>query len=157
MKPFSLPRRTLGFTLVELITIIIILAIISAVAAPRFFDSNVFSSQGTREQVLTSLRYAQKAAIAQHGFSCVSFTANAVSLSIGASNACGTALAGGISNTQVTISPVPSGFSFDCMGIPRSPGSGTCSDRLGVLTSAQTVQITGASPITVEMETGFVH
>lgn len=157
MKSFSLHRRALGFTMVELVTIIIILGIISAVAAPRFFDSNVFSSQGTREQILSSLRYAQKAAVAQHGFTCVSFTANSVLLSIGSTNVCGTALVGGISNTRATIFPVPGGFSFDCMGIPRSPGSGTCSDALGVLTSAQTVQITGASPITVEMETGFVH
>ena len=35
-----------GFTLTELITIIVILGIISAVAAPRFFDRNVFESRG---------------------------------------------------------------------------------------------------------------
>ncbi len=79
-----------GFTLTELITIIVILGIISAVAAPRFFDRNVFESRGFYDQVSSTLRYAQKAAIAQHRFVCVAITtAQTITLTQGSTDACG--------------------------------------------------------------------
>jgi len=149
----------------ELITVIVILGILAAVAAPKFFDTSIFNNQGFHDQVMASLQYAQKEAIAQHGFVCVAFTSNSVTLTTGASNACLTPNlanpAGGssytVQNSHAMFSPVPTGFSFDCMGIPRTTGSGTCNDTVGVLTAAQTVQVLGATAIMVEKETGFVH
>lgn len=165
MNPqLPLCRRSSGFTLPELITVIVILGIIAAIALPRFFDASIFNKQGFRDQVIAALRYAQKEAIAQHGFVCVAFTSNSVTLTTGASNACGTPLAnpaGGssftVQSSQASFSPVPTGFSFDCTGIPRTTGSGTCNDTAGVLAAAQSVQVQGATAITVEKETGFVH
>lgn len=69
-----------GFSLTELITIIVILGIISAVAAPRFFDRNVFESRGFYDQVISTLRYAQKIAIAQRTSVCVVDTATEIGL-----------------------------------------------------------------------------
>lgn len=145
-------QRQAGFTLVELITIMVILGIIAAVAVPRFFDSDVFRSRGYADQVQTSLRYAQKIAIAQRRFACAAFTANSVTLTVGATAACGTALASPAGAASyvitapsgITFAAVPVDFSFNALGQPTN--------------APQTININGATnPIIVEAETGYVH
>ncbi|KRW64887.1 GspH/FimT family pseudopilin [Stutzerimonas nitrititolerans] len=56
--------RQRGFTIVELIMVIVILGIIAAVALPRFFDRKTFDERFYFEEVLSSVRYAQKLAVA---------------------------------------------------------------------------------------------
>lgn len=53
-----------GFTLVELVTVILLLGILSAVALPRFFDSTDFTSRGFYDEMAGAARYAQKLAVA---------------------------------------------------------------------------------------------
>jgi MSHA pilin protein MshC len=55
-----------GFTLVELVAILIITSILALVALPRFFDSQTFDARIQYDQAQSVLRYAQKIAIAQH-------------------------------------------------------------------------------------------
>jgi len=130
---------------------IVILGIIAAVAVPRFINNNVFQSRGFADQVQASLRYAQKVAIAQHRFACVSFTSNSISLSAGTTAACGTpmdSLSGGgnyviNSPAGITFAAVPTNFSFNALGSPSV---------------TQTINITGVTNgITIEAETGYVH
>ena len=66
-------RDQRGFTLVELIMTMVIVGILAAVVAPRFFDNNVFQSRGFADEVQATLRYAQKVAIAQRRVVCVVF------------------------------------------------------------------------------------
>jgi len=142
-----------GFTLVELVMTMIILGIIAAVFAPRFFDNNVFQSRGFTDQVQASLRYAQKVAIAQHRFVCAAFTINSISLTTGTTAACGTPMAS-LSDTGnyvitapagINFTAVPTNFSFNALGSPSPSG-------------AQTITISGASnAIIIEAETGYVH
>ena len=144
-----------GFTLVELVMTIVILGIIAAVAAPRFFDNNVFQSRGFADQVQATLRYAQKEAIAQRRNVCVALTASTISLTIasasGATSACDSPLPvpSALPATPNQIS-APSGvtmtyfsanFNFDALG--RTP-------------AVQPISIGGTS-IVVEAETGYVH
>jgi MSHA pilin protein MshC len=140
-----------GFTLVELIMVMVIVGILGAVVAPRFFDANVFKSRGFADQVQTSLRYAQKIAIAQRGFVCVTFTATTVRLSTGTTFACSggalPSLTGGgnyviISPaSSITISSFPATLYFNGLGQPN----------------AGAPVVIGSSTITVEAETGYVH
>lgn len=58
------PERSSGFTLVELIACIVILGILAAVAAPGLFDNRAFTSRGYADEVASSLRYAQRIALA---------------------------------------------------------------------------------------------
>lgn len=53
-----------GFTLVELVATLIIIALIATVTGPLFFDINVFRERGFYEETLSAIRYAQKHAVA---------------------------------------------------------------------------------------------
>jgi MSHA pilin protein MshC len=53
-----------GYTLIELVVVITILAIVAAIAGPRFFDTRVFSERGYADEVATAMRYSQKIAVA---------------------------------------------------------------------------------------------
>ncbi len=147
-------NRMAGFTMVELITIIVIAGILAAFAAPRFFDRNVFDSRGFYDQVISTLRYAQKAAIAQHRFVCVSFPANnRVTLTTGATPGCGTDLTGPAGQAPYTVSS--NNASFD----PLAPPANFNFDALGRPTPAPpSFKVSGyATSIIVEAETGYVH
>lgn len=140
-----------GFTLVELVMTMIIVGILGAVVAPRFFDNNVFQSRGFADQVQATLRYAQKMAIAQRRFVCSTFSANSLTLTVGATAVCGTPLVSlnGAASTVITapagivFTAVPTAFNFNALGAPST---------------GQVISITGATnTITIEVETGYVH
>jgi MSHA pilin protein MshC len=54
---------SVGYTIVELVTVIVILAIVAAIAGPRFFGTRVFNERGYADEVASALRYAQKIAV----------------------------------------------------------------------------------------------
>ncbi len=58
--------HTRGFTLVEMIVVIILLSILSAVVLPRLGNVASYQDASLHGTVLGSLRLAQKAALAQH-------------------------------------------------------------------------------------------
>jgi MSHA pilin protein MshC len=59
-------RHPKGFTLVELVATLIIIALIAAVGGPRFFDINTFREGGFYDETITAMRYAQKLAVETH-------------------------------------------------------------------------------------------
>ncbi|OIR18234.1 hypothetical protein GALL_15620 [mine drainage metagenome] len=147
-----------GFTLVELVAVIVILGVIAMVAAPRFFDINTYDNRGVRDQVISTLRYAQKAAIAQRRFICVVISGNAVTLTydttppstVHAAASCpgnpltnpATASAPYTVSASNGVTVTAATFNFDALGRPNAP---------------QSITVGGNAPITVETETGYVH
>lgn len=156
-----------GFTLIELIMVMVVVGILAVAVAPRFFDANMFKSRGFADQVQATLRYAQKEAIAQHRNVCVAITASNIKLTIAnaipslATSPCSPTptlvIPGQATNNistpsaAITLSPATS-FNFDALGKPW--------DVLGTTPSTvqKSITISGVTnPIYVEAETGYVH
>ena len=55
--------KTNGFTLVELIVVILLIGILSIFAAPKFINDNTFKARGTADEIITSIRHAQRLAM----------------------------------------------------------------------------------------------
>ena len=152
-----------AFTLIELIAVMIIIGVLAVAAIPRFFDRKTFEERGFYDQVISTIRYAQKPAIAQHWFVCVTFpTTSTMTLTFGDTSACsGNILASPsgipypVDGRGSVFNPLPAAFSFDCLGRPRTGGGGTCGD--GGASARQTIQIQNMPIITVEQDTGYVH
>lgn len=53
-----------GYTIVELVLVIAIIAILGAMVGPRFFDNAAFDERAYADELASSLRYAQKVAVA---------------------------------------------------------------------------------------------
>lgn len=82
----ALRRRTRGFTLIELIMVIVILGVLAVFAAPRMFNSSDFYARGFQDETRALLRYAQKTAIAQRRAVCVTVAATGIDLKIATDN-----------------------------------------------------------------------
>jgi len=57
------PPGEAGFTIVELVAVILIASILGMVAFARFISPSAFNEQGTQDALLTSIRQAQQAAL----------------------------------------------------------------------------------------------
>lgn len=139
-----------GFTTIELVTTLLVVAIIAVAVVPRLNDRSVFEARGFQDETLALLRYAQKAAIAQHRYVCVAFTAASASLSFGATSACGTSLTGPDGKAPFAVTAgattgyvsAPAGFYFEPSGRPSA---------------GRSIAVVGAGTVTVEAETGYVR
>lgn len=170
-------RRTGGFTLIELIAVMILVGIIAVVAIPRFLVSNadVFDQRGFYDAVKAAAQHARRVAIASRKFSCVNIVANA-----GGGGTVSLRLDTTAPESVVTVACTAAGGSAIDLPVPGRgcaasnqvcapsgvalAGSSLIFDPLGrLVNSSKNVQAAIAtltvstSTITVQPETGFVQ
>lgn len=154
-----------GFTLVELVMVLVILGVLAVFAVPRLFDQNDVSTRGFHDETLAYLRYAQKTAIAQRRTVCVTFGgSNSLTLTIAQNEAtadCATpaSLSGPkgaapvvlTAHAGVAYTAPPTSFNFNGLGQPIASLGGAAK-------ATQTLQVSGVDrSITIETATGYVH
>lgn len=111
---FNIARQG-GFTMVELIIVMVLIGIMAAIAAGRFFDRSGFETRAYADQVRAMLRYAQKAAIARNNPVYVRFEEHRISL-------CHAVPEAGCPAEALVVSPA----GFDGDGAHCGSGSGYC-------------------------------
>ena len=57
------PSRCAGFTIIELVLVIVIIGILGVLAGPRFFSNSVFEERAYYNELTSATRYAQKVAV----------------------------------------------------------------------------------------------
>lgn len=143
----------LGFSLVELVTIIVVAGIIVAVAVPQLSGTKqTYDDLGFYDATKAILRYAQKSAVAKRRTVCVAFTATSISVTFATAPlaaVCNANLIGPAGENPYTVNavsstfaPVPNNFTFN---------------SLGQASAGQVISIVNATNITVNADTGYVQ
>lgn len=81
-RPSRLGRRPRGFTLVELIGVLILLGIVMVAVMPRMSAVSDLRQEAWRDQVLAALRHAQSTAITRRRLVCVYLETSSVVVAI---------------------------------------------------------------------------
>ncbi len=71
-----------GFTIIELVIVMVVIGILAVFATSRFADRADFQARGFQDETRSLLRYAQKSAVAQRRTVCVALNAAGVVLTI---------------------------------------------------------------------------
>ena len=162
----ALRPRARGFTLVELITVLILAAILAVVAIPHLVGSGETAAQVFGDQLASGLRLAQKSALAHRRLVCVSLGARALTLRIAATNSstapatsCANTLANApdsdfaTTNTSVSASGAPAVLYFQ-------PNGDISTDAAGANLYSGTLTVSGGSApraIQIAGSTGYVE
>jgi MSHA pilin protein MshC len=155
-----------GFTMIELIMVMVLVGILAIAIIPRFANKSAFDERGFFDQTLGMVRYGQKVAIAQRRnvFVNINAATSTICLTYVADANC-------VSTTQsekvFSLKPMPLITDQSWMiataptGILFGMSTSFSFSALGRPSSVTLININSAGPttqtITVEAETGYVH
>jgi MSHA pilin protein MshC len=140
-----------GFTLIELIMVIVMLGVLAVFAAPRIFNTGDFTQRGFHDETMSLLRYAQKTAIAQRRTVCVALNPTGVTLTMDTGTT-----PDGVCDAPLNPPNTPRGGTDLAASLSPSPLMFTALGGTNQ-TAALSITIGNANPITVEAATGYVH
>lgn len=156
-----------GFTLVELIAVMVIVGILAVFAMPRLANLQSIDVRASADEVAAAVRYAQKLAIAQQRQIFVNLNAASGQICldyVGATGGCAAGVnavpspySGGRYQApakagSVVLASNPAPFFFNALGAPFN--------ALGAPSAGATLTVTGGGlirTITVAPETGYVQ
>jgi MSHA pilin protein MshC len=149
-----------GFTMTELITVMVIMGILAAVAIPRLVGGNEMASRNFHTDVQSAFRYAHKVAMSHRRLVCASISSSEVSLNIASTNpatACNTSLASPDGTRYSSKDPSVTASAASLSTLYFQPSGIITSDAAGNTIASASVAITGASAVSVEGATGYVE
>jgi MSHA pilin protein MshC len=167
MQPtFHRRQRLSGFSMIELITVMIVIGILGVTVLPRFSQVLVYYEAGYRDKVKATLEYARKSAVAQRRYSCVSRVGNDLLLTI--DQGIPEAYVGGCPATALWLPADDSDCNPPALvpdricarpGVTLAGPVTIVFSPLGAPSAAAVYTVTGGAvqTITVEAETGHVH
>jgi MSHA pilin protein MshC len=148
-KPFS-PSNERGFTLIELIVVMVVVGIMAVAALPKFAAKSDFEMRGFQDETRALLRYAQKSALAQQRNVCVALNGSGVTLTIDMD----TPADGNCNITDALATPsVPRGGS----GLVPSVASFKFQPLGDTDQLANVTATIAGTTITVDFKTGYVY
>lgn len=156
-------QRARGFTLIELIMVIVLVGVLSVVVAPNMNFLKAFDDAGYRDKVRGALEFARKAAVSERRNVRVGLAANNLTFDVDNDVSDG---AGAGTYPRALGLPVPDRACGGSANQVCAPSGVTLVGAVAVLTfsplgrpSTGAVYTVGPSayPITVEAETGYVH
>lgn len=145
-----------GFTVVELIVVLVLIGVLAVVALPRLSATDAVRDDGWREQVLAGLRLAQASAVGHRRLVCARFSGTVLELQLATVNPAstcsvvlpgpdGSASFGGGSGTSgggtVSVSPAPTLY--------FQPNGQVSQDGAGSQVTSFSISTTGVPVITV--------
>ncbi|MDK9703316.1 MAG: GspH/FimT family pseudopilin [Sulfuritalea sp.] len=155
-SPPLLQRCQPGFTLIELVTVLMITGILAFVVLPRFDLLRGFDEVGYRDKVKATLEYARKSAVAMRRQVRVTIAGSGLTVEFQKQtpelegtaawsplNLPGSGTHSFAAPADVSLTPAAATIVFDALGRPDAGKSFTLSG--------------GAGTIVVEAETGYVH
>lgn len=152
-----------GFTLVELITVIVLIGALAVVAGPRFFSASTFEDRFFFDDALHAARYARQFAVSKGCFT--RFVLTTSSFSLNRDNDCNSS---SLNFSAPIARPEDNAAAFTASGAPAGTAAGSivfdASGRAGQVSgstftafgSTQTYTI-GSRTFQVDGETGFVR
>lgn len=151
--------REYGFTIVELIAVLVIAGIVAAISAPRFVGVDAFEARGSYGTLVSALRYAQKTAVAQRRIVYANINTASRTVCLGYTSSCSSAVIDPATqaaysktlsnNVTITASTTPIGFDGLGRPVPNATATFTIQNAVAPGESTRT--------ITVEAETGYVR
>lgn len=155
MEKLPETRNSRGFTMIELISVMVVIGILAALILPRFLGRGAFDALGVYNDLVGALRYAQKTAIASGCDTRVTISTGGYGVMQIANADC----SGGF--TAATADPVRQTplAENNLHGVTLSPPSTITFTPLGAANVAATIAVSGAGTtrtLKVVAATGYI-
>jgi MSHA pilin protein MshC len=153
-------RHAGGFTIVELVTVMVVIGVLAAVAIPKLTGNTGFAGAAWRSDIVGALRYAQKTAVGHRRLVCATLAAASVTLTIAPANpatSCTTAVTNSTGEPYVSQDATIAAGG-DLVGkLYFQPDGTITTNAAGGTLAAGVITVTEQPDITVAGATGYVE